>query len=102
MPSSQNRNQKSVRAQKIINLGLAALAAQVGFVTLGIVLAAVLGGLWLDKRLGTQLIFTILFVVASAPLSLFIIFRLAMSAISKIKPVVPAHARTAEEEHSSD
>ena len=88
--------------QKIINLGLAALAGQVGFVTLGIVLAAVLGGLWLDKQLGTRLVFTILLVVASVPLSLFIIFRLAMSAVSKIKPVVPAQAQPAEEENSSD
>jgi magnesium-transporting ATPase (P-type) len=102
MPASKSPNKTNAHLQYVLNLGLAALAGQVGFVTLAIVLAAVLGGLWLDRQLGTKLLFTILFAVGSGPLSLFITFRLAMNAISKIKPVAPAQAQLKKEENPGE
>ena len=58
-----------------------ALGAQVGCVTLLIVFAALAGGLWLDKQLDSKPMFTIVFVLGSAPLALFLTFWMAMRQI---------------------
>ncbi len=67
------------------NLWVAALAAQVGFLTLLIILAAVLGGLALDARLGTKPWFTIGLLLASVPLSLVLMVVIARKTVSKIR-----------------
>jgi hypothetical protein len=71
--------------QRIINLTLAALAGQVGCVTLVIVIAAVFGGLWLDSHFGTKPTYTLILTIASIPVSLVIMFLIARSAVRKIK-----------------
>lgn len=58
-----------------------ALGGQVGCITLLIVFAALAGGLWLDKQLDSKPMFTIILLVGSAPLSLFLTFWLAMRQI---------------------
>lgn len=67
------------------NLWVAALAAQVGFLTLLIILAAVLGGLALDARLGTKPWFTIGLLLASVPVSLVLMVVIARKTVSKIR-----------------
>lgn len=58
-----------------------------GFVMLGIILAALFLGLLADRFLGTRPLFTIGLLVLSAPLSIFLMFRIAMKAVAKIKPL---------------
>jgi F0F1-type ATP synthase assembly protein I len=62
------------------------VALQVGGLTLGIVLIAVFGGLWLDKLLGTKPWLTLILVIASAPLSLGLTVRVAKRAVNRKKP----------------
>ncbi len=71
--------------QKLLNLTLAGVAAQVGCLTLVIVLAAVLAGLWLDARFGTKPWFTLGLLAVSIPLSLGAMFLVVRLAVSKIK-----------------
>ncbi len=60
-------------------LGTQALTVggEVGCLTLMIVLGAVIGGLWLDRLLGTKPFFTVFLVLASAPLALGLTFWIA-------------------------
>lgn len=67
------------------NLWVAALAAQVGFLTLVIILAAVLGGLALDARLGTRPWFTIGLLLASIPISLILMVFITRKTVARIK-----------------
>ncbi len=67
------------------NLWVAALAAQVGFLTLIIILAAVLGGLALDERLGTRPWFTIGLLLASIPVSLLLMVVITRKTVARIK-----------------
>lgn len=67
------------------NIWVAALAAQVGFLTLLIILAAVLGGIALDARLGTRPWFTIGLLLASIPVSLVLMVVIARKTVAKIK-----------------
>jgi F0F1-type ATP synthase assembly protein I len=75
------------RAQYIFNLTLAAVAGQVGFLTLCIVLAALFGGLWMDKRLDTKPMFTVILMLVSVPVTLVMMFWVVRSATARIKPV---------------
>lgn len=85
---SQDKNQPNKnRAQYIFNLTLAAVAGQVGFLTLVIVLGALFGGLWLDQQYATKPLFTLILLLASIPLTLVMMFWLVHNATARIKPV---------------
>jgi F0F1-type ATP synthase assembly protein I len=80
--------QDKSRQQKTYNLALAAVASQVGCLTLVIIFVALIAGLWLDRTFATRPLFTIIFMLASMPVTLYVMFKVAQSAISRIKPVV--------------
>lgn len=71
--------------QNISNTFLIALIAQVGCLTLVIILASLLGGLWLDKIFGTRPLFTLLLLLAGTPLSLIAMLFVSRRVIAKIK-----------------
>jgi F0F1-type ATP synthase assembly protein I len=65
----------------VFSMKFATVGAQVGCLTLIIVLASVFGGIWLDRILGTKPALTVLLVLGSAPISLFLTFWIAMRSI---------------------
>lgn len=77
------------------------LLGLVGFLTVGVIVVAVFGGLALDKWLGTRPLFVVLFIVGSFPLSLYIIYRAALDTVARVKPVALA-PRSKEDENSDD
>lgn len=70
------------------NMALAVVAGQAGCSTIVIVVGALLLGLWLDAQAGQRGPFTILLIILSVPLSLGVMFTVAMSAIRSIRPPV--------------
>ncbi|MBE0699199.1 MAG: AtpZ/AtpI family protein [Anaerolineaceae bacterium] len=72
-----------------LNLTLAGAAGQVGCVTLVIILAAVLAGLWLDARFNTRPMFTAILLLASIPVSLAAMLFIVRLFTSKIKAGPP-------------
>jgi hypothetical protein len=85
MTQSSNQPQKN-RSQYIFNMTLAAVAGQVGCLTLIIVLTALFGGLWLDNRYGTgNNVYTIGLMVASVPVTLVLMFWVVRKATARIK-----------------
>jgi F0F1-type ATP synthase assembly protein I len=84
---SQSENQEKNRFQYAINLTLASVAGQVGCLTLVIIFVALFAGLWLDRYLDTKPLFTIVFLIGSVPVTLFLMFRVVKAATSRIKPV---------------
>jgi MFS-type transporter involved in bile tolerance (Atg22 family) len=82
---TQKPEQKQGRNQYLLNLTLAGAAGQVGCVTLVIILAAVLGGLWLDARFQTRPVFTLVLLIASIPISLAAMLYIVRLVTSKIK-----------------
>ena len=81
---------KPDRKQHVLNLTLAGFAGQVGFITLAIVVGALLLGLWADNNLGTRPLFLIVSLLASVPVTLFVMFRVALGFVNRIKPGEPA------------
>ena len=80
-PNSGEGNKK----QRTINVIIAILVAQVGLISLVIILAALFGGMWLDNRLGTRATYTIIFLLASVPVSLLTKLLIARSTLKKIR-----------------
>ena len=87
--------------QYAINLGLAGFAGTVGVVTLVIVVVALIAGIFLDRQLNTKPLFTILILLGSVPVTIFVMFRLALGAISKIKMSQPAKKEEKSSERSN-
>jgi F0F1-type ATP synthase assembly protein I len=89
------------RSQYAFNLTLAAVAGQVGCLTLVIVLAALLGGLWLDAQFDTRPLITIILMVASVPITLVLMFWVVRKATSHIRTTdAPKSAEIREEMES--
>ena len=76
---------QGISKQNKQNMLLAALLGLIGILTLVIVMAAVLGGLALDKHFDTQPWFTIGLLVASIPVSLLVMVWVARKTIKRIK-----------------
>jgi F0F1-type ATP synthase assembly protein I len=77
------------RTPKVNNAAVFSVGAEVGCATLIIVFASLFIGIGLDKLLGTKPVFIILFTLGSAPLSIFITYKLAMRAVKSAIPQVP-------------
>lgn len=72
--------------RKAINLTIIGIFGQVGFLTLFIIILALLGGLWLDKTFDSKPLFTIILMIASVPVSLVLMYKIVMWATARIRP----------------
>jgi hypothetical protein len=86
--------QRQTPPQSTINLALASVAGIGGCLVLIVVMAALFGGLWLDSALGTKPLFTLLLVIGSVPVSIFLMYRVAMSIISRSRTQIGTNSST--------
>ena len=84
--------------QKLLNLTLVGIVSQVGCLTLVIILASLLLGLFLDSRFNTRPWFTIGLVIVSIPVSLVLMVYVVRTAVKKLKP--ENSKQTKQEEHN--
>ena len=78
-------SQPENRSKDRFNTILATVVGQVGCLTPVILLGALFAGLWLDRQFETKPLFTILFIVGSAPISVFVLYRIVRTATAKLK-----------------
>jgi ABC-type transport system involved in cytochrome c biogenesis permease subunit len=76
---------KKKNAKYAFNITLAAVAGQVGCLTLVIVLVALFAGLWLDNQFQSKPLFTVLLTVASVPVTLVMMFWVVRKATARMK-----------------
>ena len=74
-----------IAAERALKITVAGVVGQVGCLTLAIIGAAIIAGLWLDSRLGTKPLLTLVLVLGSIPLTLFLMFRVVLSLAPKIQ-----------------
>ena len=92
---SQQPNKKDLKPKFApFNLSVLALGGQVGCSTLIIVILAVFGGIWLDRFLDTKPVFTILFILGSAPLALGLTYWLALRTLQSTQFETPKNNET--------
>lgn len=80
------QEQRTDRAQYAFNMTLAAVAGQVGCLTLVIIFLSLFGGLWLDNQFNTRPFFTVAFLIGSVPIVIVAMFWVVRKATSHIKP----------------
>jgi ABC-type transport system involved in cytochrome c biogenesis permease subunit len=95
---SQPEKQGKDRFQYAMNLTLASIAGQVGCLTLVIIFIALFAGLWLDRSFDTRPLFTIVLLLGSVPVTLYLMFRVVKAATSRITPVQENHTTLSDEE----
>jgi len=83
--------------QYAFNITLAVVAGQVGCLTVGGILIALILGLFLDSRLDTRPLFTIILLIDSIPVTLVAMFWVVRKATSRIKPDVKNKSSQLEE-----
>lgn len=81
-----DQEQKNDRTQYAYNMTLAAVAGQVGCLTLVVIFVSLFGGLWLDKTFSTRPLFTVILLIGSIPVTLVTMFWVVRKATSHIKP----------------
>jgi MFS-type transporter involved in bile tolerance (Atg22 family) len=101
MGQNSDPSQKN-RSQYVFNMTLAAVAGQVGCLTLVIVLAALFGGLYLDSRFDSRPVITITLMILSVPVTLFLMLWVVRKATSRLQNASkPQITETQEEDHNS-
>jgi hypothetical protein len=86
-----SRSPEKARAERALKMTLAVVVGQVGCLTLAIIAIALVAGLWLDARFDTKPLFALGLVMASVPLTLFLMFRVVLT----VAPKIQIHAQQA-------
>lgn len=91
------------RDQKKINTSamLASVVGQVGCLVVFIVFVALGAGILLDKFLGTKALFTVLLMVGSVPVALYLVVRLSLTAVARAQNRLKEEADNSEENTSA-
>jgi hypothetical protein len=79
-------------------MAIAGVLAQAGCATLALVSAALVAGLWLDGRFDTRPLFTLLLVLASVPVTMFLLYRIAVTGAARLQRQAGPSAPPEEEE----
>jgi len=94
--TQESRAPELERTRQALKMALLGVIGQVGCLTLLIILIALVAGLWLDGQFHTRPLFTLILVLASVPVTLFVMFRLVLSIAPRLQ--VPAGAGSATQE----
>lgn len=78
----QTNKTKSKPYASLLNTQAYTITAEVGCLTLLIVLAALIGGLWIDNQFATKPLFTIILMVASVPLTMVVLIRIVRRSVT--------------------
>jgi F0F1-type ATP synthase assembly protein I len=83
---NQNQGHPEKQSSKIYTMGFTPMVVggEVGCLTLFVVIVALVAGLWLDRIFGTKPVFTLLLLLGSAPISLFLTFWVAKRSINQM------------------
>lgn len=84
-----SNNRKTPAQERLRNYALTLTAAQGGCASVIVIAVCMLVGLALDSQLKTQRIFTLVFILASVPLSLYVMLKLVLGATRRITPPEP-------------
>lgn len=83
-------------------VAVAGLLGQVGCLTVLVIAVALGAGLWLDTQFGTRPLLTIIFLLGSVPVTLYLMVRIVLGGMNRLQLSVPAEPSVKEEVEESD
>ena len=69
------------------NTALIAVVSQVGLLTIALIGGALFAGLFLDNRFSTKPLFTLLFLIASGPIGIYLMIKIVRRATRGLQTV---------------
>lgn len=94
MPQTDKTTDAQVEAAQASFTLAFKVIAQVGVLTLAVIVGALFGGIFLDRVLSTRPLFTVLLLLVSFPALLYIIYRVALRAVADIHRAAQTKAKT--------
>lgn len=79
-------------------MALAGLLGQVGCVTIVVVLVALGAGLWIDRIFDSRPVFTLLLMLGSVPVTIYLMIRIVLAGASRLQLGTDRTPSVAEEE----
>ncbi len=70
---------------RALAVAVAGLLGQVGCITLVLIAVALAAGLWLDAQLNTRPLFTILLILGTVPVTLYVMVRMVLGGMSRLQ-----------------
>lgn len=101
MPAEEPQTDQVNKARASLQLAFSVIG-QIGALTVGVIVVALIAGLWLDKTFSTRPLFTLLLMLASFPVTYYVIYRIALNAVSKIQPAAGKSSRSEEDKQRDD
>ena len=86
--------QSEQKGRSILTNVLIVLVGQVGCLTLVIILASVVGGLWLDKIFDTKPVITLALLFAGIPVSVFVMLNVGRRTLARLKEKLEKESET--------
>ena len=77
--------QGSRQDQASLSVALVSLISQSGCVTLAIIAGALVAGMWLDSQVDSRPLFTLLLVLGSVPVTLYLMVRILTSGLARLQ-----------------
>lgn len=71
--------------QQALAIAVAGLLGQIGCVTLILIAVALAGGLWLDTQFNTRPLFTIILILGTVPITLYLMVRMVLGGMSRLQ-----------------
>ncbi len=84
MANQGSQSHRDGGRQSALALAVLGLLGQVGCVTALVILAALAAGLWVDAQLDTRPVFTLAMVLASVPLTLYLMIRIVLGGMDRL------------------
>lgn len=100
MPPEEEKTQTEA-AQESLRMAFG-LLVQVAVWTIGVFVLGLVAGLWLDRTFNTGRLFTAVLLLSGLPITLYIIYRVALNTVKKIKPVARKSPQAKEDYGSRD
>jgi hypothetical protein len=87
---------------RIKNLSIAGVLALTGCLTTVIALGALFIGLWIDEQIGQRGLATVSLLLCSAPISLYLMVRIALALVRRLDPPAQTHVMNPSSQHEED
>lgn len=71
--------------QQALAIAVAGLLGQIGCITLILIAAALAGGLWLDTQFNTRPLFTIILLLGTVPITLYLMVRMVLGGMARLQ-----------------
>ena len=81
-------------------VAIAGILGQVGCLTLIVIAGALVAGLWLDNFFDTRPLFTLILILASVPVTIYLMIRIVLSFAPKLETMAAEGSKKATQEEN--